>query len=370
MPHLVDRRSPRRLRGRDRRSRSRLSGATTASSPSSRSAEPGEAGCVRLSGLRPTSGLPPPRRPAPAAPAGRPGRPCRPPAARVSAIPDGHGPPERVVREPGGEQREGPIELAQQVALGMLDPVAIGRHRGPERRARDHLRKVVLRGGACARPHELGDGVGPLAVAEHRVPLQRRYRGDESHAEAEHRLLGLAVVVEGDDAVADHLHCRAGRIGGGQPRAQPLHVLVELAPDEVVLRAVVAEQGAPSDPGSRGDLVERRLLEAVGGEQFQRATRATSPREVRRGRPVRPSRGEPGWMTFGTECQILIEVTDCKSSAILGGESMPNQLTVEEPRTSGAATTAVIVPEANEQELVLEDLLVEDISIDGMCGVY
>jgi mycofactocin precursor len=26
--------------------------------------------------------------------------------------------------------------------------------------------------------------------------------------------------------------------------------------------------------------------------------------------------------------------------------------------------------EASEQELVVEDLLVEDVSIDGMCGVY
>lgn len=27
-------------------------------------------------------------------------------------------------------------------------------------------------------------------------------------------------------------------------------------------------------------------------------------------------------------------------------------------------------PEASEQELVLDDLIVEDVSIDGMCGVY
>jgi mycofactocin precursor len=28
------------------------------------------------------------------------------------------------------------------------------------------------------------------------------------------------------------------------------------------------------------------------------------------------------------------------------------------------------VAEASEDELVVEDLLVEDVSIDGMCGVY
>ena len=27
-------------------------------------------------------------------------------------------------------------------------------------------------------------------------------------------------------------------------------------------------------------------------------------------------------------------------------------------------------PQASDEELVVEDLLVEDVSIDGMCGVY
>jgi mycofactocin precursor len=33
-------------------------------------------------------------------------------------------------------------------------------------------------------------------------------------------------------------------------------------------------------------------------------------------------------------------------------------------------TTAAVIEEAAEVELVEEDLLVEDVSIDGMCGVY
>lgn len=36
---------------------------------------------------------------------------------------------------------------------------------------------------------------------------------------------------------------------------------------------------------------------------------------------------------------------------------------------ASAADDAMAV-EPNEQELVVEDLLVEEVSIDGMCGVY
>jgi mycofactocin precursor len=35
-----------------------------------------------------------------------------------------------------------------------------------------------------------------------------------------------------------------------------------------------------------------------------------------------------------------------------------------------APTTASVSDEAEEHELVEEELLVEDVSIDGMCGVY
>ena len=46
---------------------------------------------------------------------------------------------------------------------------------------------------------------------------------------------------------------------------------------------------------------------------------------------------------------------------------VPEQLeqTAREPEPE--ATTAT---EPSDEELVVEDLLVEDVSIDGMCGVY
>ena len=48
---------------------------------------------------------------------------------------------------------------------------------------------------------------------------------------------------------------------------------------------------------------------------------------------------------------------------------IPEQLeqTVPEPRRAADEETAT---QASDEELVLEDLLVEDVSIDGMCGVY
>ncbi|HET6867827.1 MAG TPA: mycofactocin precursor MftA [Solirubrobacteraceae bacterium] len=47
--------------------------------------------------------------------------------------------------------------------------------------------------------------------------------------------------------------------------------------------------------------------------------------------------------------------------------STPEQLekTVVEPVQEEDATT-----QPSDEELVVEDLLVEDVSIDGMCGVY
>ncbi|HWF23015.1 MAG TPA: mycofactocin precursor MftA [Acidimicrobiales bacterium] len=39
-----------------------------------------------------------------------------------------------------------------------------------------------------------------------------------------------------------------------------------------------------------------------------------------------------------------------------------------DPKT--ASTTAPVSDETEEQDLIEEELLVEDVSIDGMCGVY
>jgi mycofactocin precursor len=47
-------------------------------------------------------------------------------------------------------------------------------------------------------------------------------------------------------------------------------------------------------------------------------------------------------------------------------EQLETAVVEPEPQTDPHATTAA----ADDQDLVVEDLLVEDVSIDGMCGVY
>ncbi|MBB1023090.1 mycofactocin precursor [Dietzia sp. DQ12-76] len=67
-------------------------------------------------------------------------------------------------------------------------------------------------------------------------------------------------------------------------------------------------------------------------------------------------RGIPGTgcaqtIAFGTRCQYDADLTVC-------GES-PNPL-----------TRGIAVDNAQNTEVVLEEALIEEVSIDGMCGVY
>ena len=47
--------------------------------------------------------------------------------------------------------------------------------------------------------------------------------------------------------------------------------------------------------------------------------------------------------------------------------TVPEQLEQTAPEPESEEETAT---QPSDEELVLEDLLVEDVSIDGMCGVY
>jgi hypothetical protein len=105
------------------------------------------------------------------------------------------------------------------------------------------------------------------------VPLERGHLRDEPHALAQVGLLGFAVVVEVHDAAPDDVHERLVRLGRRETRAQAVEVLVEGAPDDVVLRLEVAEQRAAPDAQLRGDVVERRALESTVDEQAQARAR-------------------------------------------------------------------------------------------------
>ena len=52
--------------------------------------------------------------------------------------------------------------------------------------------------------------------------------------------------------------------------AQPDQLGVELSPDHLALRVVVAEEGAPADPHRGGDLVDRGLVVPLAGEEVER----------------------------------------------------------------------------------------------------
>jgi mycofactocin precursor len=51
-------------------------------------------------------------------------------------------------------------------------------------------------------------------------------------------------------------------------------------------------------------------------------------------------------------------------------ENSPSAGPVEDQTVALSAEPGPVVPDQARSELVEEDLLVEDVSIDGMCGVY
>ena len=49
---------------------------------------------------------------------------------------------------------------------------------------------------------------------------------------------------------------------------------------------------------------------------------------------------------------------------------VPEQLEQTAPEPASEEATAATAGQPSDEDFVLEDLLVEDVSIDGMCGVY
>jgi mycofactocin precursor len=49
---------------------------------------------------------------------------------------------------------------------------------------------------------------------------------------------------------------------------------------------------------------------------------------------------------------------------------VPEQLEQTAPEPASEEAPEATASQPSDEELVLEDLLVEDVSIDGMCGVY
>ena len=72
------------------------------------------------------------------------------------------------------------------------------------------------------------------------------------------------------------------------------------------------------------------------------------------------------WVTIN----VLLFVTQCRNQ----GANMPENATelLERPAEAGSAdeAKAAEITSVDPVEVVASDLLVEEISIDGMCGVY
>ena len=143
---------------------------------------------------------------------------------------------------------------------------------------------------------------------------------------------------------------------GGEFTAQVGDLEVELAPQHFGLGLEVAEERAPADAGLGGDLVDGGVVETVLGEQPQRDDLERA--RARPGRPAAPGFGQGlAFRHAMTLTYAVIRHTVTKSC----GEGVDHDRRTHhaERRTRPRTTTAVV-----------EDVLVEEVSIDGMCGVY
>jgi len=201
---------------------------------------------------------------------------------------------------------------------------------------------------ASALRNEVRDCGTPLRVLQGRVRLEIRRVQDQTHADSVLYECRVGEGIEGD-------HCPDDRVGQGQISrhrgqvgAEGSEALIEPAPGDVVLRRKVAEEGPPADSGAGGDLVRGGLDEALGREETERdlfdGSVAGRRRTPRRGDFLQDGGFHPLIMAHG--------VTNVRGTT--KGSRM------EEP--SNAIDDAV--------EGTQEATLIEDISIDGMCGVY
>src|SRR5690606_13250396 len=116
---------------------------------------------------------------------------------------------------------------------------------------------------------EIGDDRPPRGVAQGAVRLEGGRVQDQRHALAVTVERVGGYLVEAHDGSRQHVEDRTVGGCGGQPGVQVVQQLLEVSPDDVVLRREVAEERAPRDPGGGGDVVDRGGLEAPCGEQLQ-----------------------------------------------------------------------------------------------------
>src|ERR1700719_4821642 len=114
--------------------------------------------------------------------------------------------------------------------------------------------------------------------------MRPRRRSEEAAPPPVCRLLARREPVELEYGLMYRLHHRCLRWSSAEPLAKPVELPVEVAPHEIELGRVVAEERTPRDPRGRGDVVDAGLVEAVLVEQ-----EVGHPFQLRAGSRQRPA---------------------------------------------------------------------------------
>jgi mycofactocin precursor len=265
------------------------------------------------------------------------------------------------------------VQQTHQVGVLVAQPLLVCRERGTQRAVADHLGQQVV-GGEAEPPRGEGGHLGtPLRETQGGVGQEAGHAEDESEPPPVGRLLARRETVELQDGLVDRLHHRCLGRDDAEPLAEPVTLLVEVTPHQVKLRRVVAEERTPRDSRGRGDVVDAGLVEPVLAEQL-----VGHPFQLRAGGHRRPT--APGFLSSGSArhgyhatCSILhpMPFTFCTQCHYTGDDLVPRgqeHVMADEPIvTTGPGDGP---DEHGAGVLVDADLLVEEVSIDGMCGVY
>lgn len=279
-----------------------------------------------------------------------------------------------------GELVEGEVEPGLELGAAVAYPTGIRGERHAKRCPPDRLGDEIVRALAEPPGGKLGDDLLPVGVAEHGMGPQGRDFDEEGEALPEGREIGPVVAVRSDDPAPDGLEDgdTPGRCVELGP--QPGQLGAELAPGNVVLGGEIPKERAAPDRGRSGDVVDGRLVVAVLHEQgegrvldglagrplpaaelwwdgfvlgIDRAHRSILPRQA----PI----ARLASVSFDTRCRI----GPTGHGAGMGAGIARGKLDMDK-----VSDGIVEVADDANQQLVEDDLLVEEVSIDGMCGVY
>jgi len=153
----------------------------------------------------------------------------------------------------------------------------------------------------------------------------------------------------------------------GEPFVHAVQEHAEVTPHNIVFRGVVPEERPAGDPGGDGDVLYGGRGEAIPDEEVQsdllEFCAAGDRRSTWSVAVVAGSRHRLIIAHLFTLAPGAINVRRYFGSPEGSGGSMPDD-------SSSTDAVAIVDQSAGEENLVEEELLVEDVSIDGMCGVY